>query len=371
MERLDAFQPPRFPLFTGPLGYLRPAMYQLLRSLLFRLPAETAHYLSMNALKALCAVPPFRALLTRLFHPHRPLLRRSLFGLSFRNPVGLGAGFDKNARYLRELDVLGFGFVEIGTVTPRPQYGNEKPRLFRLPLDGALINRMGFNNEGVDAAARRLKAWRQRYGKRSTLLVGGNIGKNKDTPNEEAWKDYEICFRALHPHVDFFIVNVSSPNTPGLRALQERDVLYTLLTRLQAMNRQFAIQKPILLKIAPDLTASQIEEVIALAGEIGLDGLVASNTTISREGLKTPASLLEQVGAGGLSGRPLRKRSTDVVRLVHTASGGKLPVIGSGGIFTGADAKEKLEAGASLVELWTGFIYEGPFIVKRICRALD
>lgn len=348
------------------------------------MPAETAHYFSMNALKLFCGVPFIRKAIASRFTPpvHDSRLNVSKFGLSFRNPVGLGAGFDKNAKYLRELEALGFGFVEIGTVTPRPQAGNDKPRLFRLPKDGALINRMGFNNEGVEAVANRLKEFRKKTGKdikgnaagtsihNSRMLIGGNIGKNKVTPNEEAWKDYEICFRALHPHVDFFIVNVSSPNTPGLRELQEKDALRKILTHLQTLNKDFSIQKPILLKIAPDLTWTQIDEVLELATEIKLDGLVATNTTISREGLQTDAAEVEQIGNGGLSGKPLTKRATEIVQYIHQKTNGSIPVIGSGGIFTAEDAQQKLEAGASLIEVWTGFIYEGPFIVKKICSAL-
>lgn len=351
------------------------------------LPAETAHYFSMNALKLLCAIGPLRKVLRTFFQPQKAL-PFSLFNLQFPNRVGLGAGFDKNAKYLRELETLGFGFVEIGTVTPRPQTGNEKPRLFRLPKDGALINRMGFNNDGVEVVKERLKKWRKQFDVRgsksqgednstsnvkhrtSNLLIGGNIGKNKTTPNEEAWKDYEICFRALHPYVDFFVVNVSSPNTPGLRELQEKGALKKILTHLQEMNKTFPQQKPILLKIAPDLTPEQIDDVIALATEISLDGLVATNTTISRENLQTSDTELTTIGAGGLSGKPLAHRSTEVVRYIHRKTGGRIPIVGSGGIFTAEDASNKFAAGASLIEVWTGFIYEGPGIVKRMCGAL-
>ncbi|RYZ22635.1 MAG: quinone-dependent dihydroorotate dehydrogenase [Chitinophagaceae bacterium] len=345
-------------------------MYALLRSLLFLLPAETAHYFSMNLLRAACGIAPLRRLLARACRP-KPHPREA-FGLHFPNPVGLGAGFDKNARYLRELQVLGFGFVEIGTVTPKPQAGNDKPRLFRLPEDGALINRMGFNNDGLEAVTERLKTWRAKEtaaGSRG-FCVGGNIGKNKSTPNEEAWKDYVLCFDALHPYVDFFVVNVSSPNTPGLRALQERDALEGILTRLQQRNRAVPQPRPILLKIAPDLTDTQLDEVVDLALEIGLDGLVATNTTISRDELQTNAADVEAIGAGGLSGRPVRERSTGVLRHLAARAGGRLPIIGSGGVFTAADAREKLAAGAILTEVWTGFIYEGPTIVKKICREL-
>ncbi|HEU4634233.1 MAG TPA: quinone-dependent dihydroorotate dehydrogenase [Flavisolibacter sp.] len=360
-------------------------MYKILRSLLFLLPAETAHYFSMNILKAFCSVGLLRKIISRQFSVPGTALARNFFGLNFVNPVGLGAGFDKNAKYLRELKTLGFGFVEIGTVTPRPQAGNDRPRLFRLPKDEALINRMGFNNDGVDVVAKRLKIWREKDrrwhrgnnrktsapGQQNYFLIGGNIGKNKTTPNEDAWKDYEICFRTLHPYVDFFVVNVSSPNTPGLRELQEKDSLSRILTHLQQLNQGFTEQKPILLKIAPDLTLSQTDDVIELAQKINLDGLVATNTTISREELKTPDAELQTVGAGGLSGRPLQKHSTKIVQYIHQKTNGSIPVIGSGGIFTGEDARQKFSAGAVLVEVWTGFIYEGPFIVKRICKALQ
>jgi dihydroorotate dehydrogenase len=346
-------------------------MYKVLRSVLFLFSPEAAHKISMTLLKLCCSIGFLRKIFSKFFAAHS--IPTQLFGLTFRNPVGLGAGFDKNAEYLRELDALGFGFVEIGTVTPRPQPGNDKPRVFRLIEDRALINRMGFNNEGVNAVAERLNKWRKQTAngnRQMRMLIGGNIGKNKVTLNEEAWKDYEICFRALHPHVDFFIVNVSSPNTPGLRALQEKSSLQKILTHLQTLNKEFEIQKPILLKIAPDLEWEQIDDVIDLAKEISLDGLVATNTTIGREQLQTPNSKLQTIGAGGLSGKPLQKRSTEVVQYIHQKTSGAIPVIASGGIFTGSDAKEKQQSGASLVEVWTGFIYEGPFIVKRICREL-
>lgn len=353
-------------------------MYQVLRKLLFLLPAETAHHISMGFLQLLCRLPPARRLLTRISTVNSPRRRRHLLGLHFRNPIGLGAGFDKNARYLDALDALGFGFVEIGTVTPRPQSGNSQPRLFRLPLDGALINRMGFNNQGVDAVAQRLKTWsRQSAGRAKKgaalppMLIGGNIGKNKNTPNEEAWKDYEICFRTLHPFVHFFIVNVSSPNTPGLRALQEKDALRNILTRLQEQSRQLERPRPILLKIAPDLSPAQLDDVAALAEEIRLDGLVVANTTIRRDGLRTPGINVKALGAGGLSGQPLREKTVELVRYLHQKTGGRLPIIASGGIFTAEDARAQWAAGASLAEVWTGFVYEGPFIVKRIGVSLD
>ena len=351
------------------------AMYKVLRSILFCFDPEWVHYFSMNGLKMLCKIAFIKKLISTSFKPpaNTPF---SIFHIPFPNRVGLGAGFDKNAKYLNELEALGFGFVEIGTVTPLPQSGNDKPRLFRLPKDKALINRMGFNNDGVEVVAVRLKAWKTRNEKQKTrnekrLIIGGNIGKNKITPNEDAWKDYEKCFIALHDHVDYFVVNVSSPNTPGLRELQEKDALHKILTNLQNLNAKRLNPKPILLKIAPDLTQEQIDDVIALALEIKLDGLVAANTTISRDRLLTPDSRLTAIGAGGLSGLPVKERSTEIVKYIHQKTNGQIPIIASGGIFTGADAKEKMKAGASLVQVWTGFIYEGPGIVKRICKELN
>ncbi len=340
-------------------------MYKVLRRILFFFDPEWVHYFSMNGLKWLC-----RAGFVRKSGQVYAGQGQQLAGLDFKNPVGLGAGFDKNARYLTELEALGFGFVEIGTVTPLGQAGNDKPRLFRLPKDGALINRMGFNNDGVQLVAERLKKWREKN-RDSTMIIGGNIGKNKVTPNEDAWKDYETCFNGLHAYVDYFVVNVSSPNTPGLRELQEKESLRKILTHLQQLNSRYPQQRPLLLKIAPDLTSSQLEDVAALAMEIKLDGLVASNTTISREGLVTSMPVLNAIGAGGLSGKPLRRRSTEVVKYLCEKTGGQMPIIASGGIFTGADAAEKLAAGASLVQVWTGFIYEGPAIVKKICKHIS
>lgn len=340
-------------------------MYNILRAVLFLFDPERVHYFSMNSLKALCRIGFIRKLVRRSFTP--PSHPVEFSGIRFSNPIGLGAGFDKNARYLGELEALGFGFVEIGTVTPLPQAGNDKPRLFRLPADKALINRMGFNNDGMNKIAGRLKEWKE---KQSKLVIGGNIGKNKVTPNEEAWRDYEKCFLALHAYVDYFVVNVSSPNTPGLRELQEKDSLRKILVNLQMQNATCNIQKPILLKIAPDLTNEQIDDVIGLALEIRLDGLVVSNTTIDRSSLRTAAATLDKIGAGGLSGLPVRQRATEIVQYISRKTGGKIPIIASGGIFTGADAKAKLDAGASLVQVWTGFIYEGPSIVKNISTYL-
>jgi len=329
----------------------------------------------MNCLKFLFSIG-FGKLLAKCYKPGiKDNLKFEIGNLEFSNPIGLGAGFDKNAKYLRELEVLGFGFVEIGTVTPKPQPGNPKPRLFRLPKDKALINRMGFNNEGVSAIAKRLKKWREKHPDNKPangqLIIGGNIGKNKVTPNEEAWKDYEICFKELHPYVDYFVVNVSSPNTPGLRELQEKESLRKILSHLQSENSKFKIQRPILLKIAPDLTPEQLNDVIELAIEIKLDGIVATNTTISREGLSEGSEVKSQkAGNGGLSGKPLAKRSTEIVKYISGKTGGKIPVIASGGIFTAEDAKEKFDAGALLLQVWTGFIYEGPGIVKKISKYL-
>lgn len=314
----------------------------------------------------MCKIPFIKKWITNSFKP-RGNFQSSLCGIQFSNKVGLGAGFDKNAAYLNELQCLGFGFVEIGTVTPKPQAGNDRPRLFRLPKDKALINRMGFNNDGVVVIAERLKAWRTRNEK---LIIGGNIGKNKITKNEDAWKDYEICFTALHDYVDYFVVNVSSPNTPGLRALQEKDALHKILTNLQIQNSNFKIQKPILLKIAPDLSKAEIDDVVDLALEIKLDGLVATNTTIYRKLPNTSPKVLERLGPGGLSGLPLKNKSTEIIKYIAEKTNGQIPIIASGGIFTGADAKEKINAGATLVQVWTGFIYEGPAIVKNICKYL-
>jgi len=347
-------------------------MYKIIRRILFLFPAEWVHYFSMNCLRVLCAIPLMKLLTKKLFGTHASHLTTHLANLQFKNPVGLGAGFDKNAKYLRELEALGFGFVEIGTVTPLPQEGNEKPRLFRLPKDNALINRMGFNNDGVKVVAERLRKWRSDVRlQTSDLIIGGNIGKNKLTPNEDAWRDYEICFKELHPYVDYFVVNVSSPNTPGLRELQEKESLRKILMHLQMINNGKAVSKPIWLKIAPDLNDRQIDDVIDLALEIKLDGLVATNTTIYRDGLMTGYSQVNSIGAGGLSGMPLKFRSTWIVKYICQKSGGAIPVIASGGIFNGHDAIEKLEAGASLVQVWTGFIYEGPAIVKRICKEIS
>jgi len=348
-------------------------MYQIVRRIFFLFPPEWTHSFTMTCLKVLCFFEPIKKLLALYFTPHYSSLITHAFNLEFRNPIGLGAGFDKNAVYLKELETLGFGFVEIGTVTPLAQPGNSKPRLFRLPKDKALINRMGFNNDGAKLVAERLKKWKERTHNASgkKLIVGGNIGKNKNTPNEEAWKDYALCFNELHPYVDYFVVNVSSPNTPGLRELQEKESLKKILLHLQMINNGKASSKPILLKIAPDLTTQQVDDVINIAIEVKLDGLVATNTTISRENLSTTHEQVEKMGAGGLSGLPLQKRSTEILKYISEKTNRELPIIASGGIFTSTDANQKIDAGASLVQVWTGFIYEGPAVVKKICKHLE
>jgi dihydroorotate dehydrogenase len=340
-------------------------MYKsLLKPLLFQLNAEQAHHLVFGSLKRSVRVPGTAALLRMLYDYQHPSLEREAFGLKFKNPVGLAAGLDKNAELTDELGALGFGFIEIGTVTPRPQPGNPTPRLFRLPSDEALINRMGFNNEGVAVVAARL---RQR---RSQVLIGGNIGKNKDTPNEQAADDYVACVKALADTVDYFVVNVSSPNTPNLRQLQEKEPLIRLLQQVQEANLAQPTPRPLLLKIAPDLTDGQLDDILTIARETQLSGLVATNTTISRAGLQASEASLTTIGAGGLSGRPLRQRANEVIRYLHRRTDGSLPIIGVGGIHSAADAQEKLAAGATLVQLYTGFVYEGPALVKRINQAL-
>jgi dihydroorotate dehydrogenase len=339
-------------------------MYTLIRKILFRQDPEKVHYWAMARLQSAYSIPLLRRWMKRNFTYTDASLERTLWGIRFPNPVGLAAGFDKDARWINELSCLGFGFVEIGTVTPLPQPGNPKPRLFRLPEDQAVINRMGFNNEGAAAAAARLRKPHER------IIVGGNIGKNKDTPNEQAIDDYEKAFLALYDTVDYFVVNVSSPNTPGLRALQDRAPLTRILNRLRELNTQLGKNKPILLKIAPDLSNEQLDDIIGLVRETHTDGIVATNTTIDRSGLQSSEAPVAAIGAGGLSGKPLRRRATEVISYLHRNSGGQIPVIAAGGIFTAADAQEKLDAGASLVQVYTGFIYEGPSIAANICRGL-
>lgn len=345
-------------------------MYHALRNVLFFFPTEGVHYFSMNTFSLISKVPAIRNYLVNQYKIQRPELSRNLFGLDFPNPVGLGAGFDKNAHYLQELQMLGFGFVEIGTVTPKPQNGNPGPRLFRLPKDKALINRMGFNNDGAVQIAARLASFHYNYNPKNKLIIGGNIGKNKDTPNELAYKDYLSCFQTLADYVDYFVINVSSPNTPGLRALQEKESLRTIFNHLQSANNKKVKSKPLLIKISPDLNRHQLQDILDLATEIKLDGLVVSNTTIDRENLITPNHKVESIGAGGLSGLPLFTRSTALVDTIRNEMGSNLPIIASGGIFGSLHANAKFHVGADLIQVWTGFIYEGPGIVKKICNKL-
>ena len=341
-------------------------MYQkLIRPLLFQLPPEKAHHLSVKLLNIAVAIPGIKNVFHLLYHLHDKNLQRKCFGLTFPNPVGLAAGFDKDGRFFEAMSHLGFGFIEIGTVTPRPQVGNPQPRLFRLPADSALINRMGFNNEGVDAMVERLQGNRPK-----NLIIGGNIGKNKDTPNKDAALDYLICFDKLFDHVDYFVINVSSPNTPNLRDLQEKEPLTQLLSILQKRNQEYSNPKPILLKIAPDLTNTQLDDIIEIAQATQLAGLIATNTTINRDNLQTNTPQLTRIGNGGLSGDPLKNRATEVIRYLFEKTNGQLPIIGVGGIKTPADALEKLAAGACLVQVFTGMIYTGPGLVKDICAGV-
>lgn len=335
-------------------------MYKpLLRPILFYFDPEKVHHFTFSLVKNISKIPGFKALFRRLYQVEDKRLHRNLFGLTFKNPVGLAAGFDKNAVLFNELSNFGFGFIEIGTVTPKPQDGNPKKRLFRLKEDAAIVNRMGFNNEGVDAAVERLK-------RNKNVLIGGNIGKNKVTPNEDAISDYEYCFEALFDVVDYFVVNVSSPNTPNLRALQDKKPLTELLKSLQVLNFKRPKTKPILLKIAPDLNEDQLLDIIDIVKITKIDGVIATNTTISRDGLLSS----NKKEMGGLSGKPLTQRSTEVIRFLSEKSNQAFPIIGVGGIHCAEDALEKLDAGASLVQLYTGFVYEGPKLVKQINQAI-
>ena len=335
-------------------------MYKtIIRPLLFSLDPEKAHHFTFSCLKFIHKIPLVPALIRAIYKVEHPSLHREVFGLHFKNPVGLAAGLDKDAKLYQELSNLGFGFIEIGTITPKPQPGNPPKRLFRLIDDQGIINRMGFNNEGVEAAVKRLK-------KNKNVLIGGNIGKNKITPNDQAVNDYLICFEQLFDYVDYFVVNVSSPNTPNLRTLQEKEPLQQLLSTLQHKNHEHPKPKPILLKIAPDLTDEQLLDIIEIVQNTHIAGVIATNTTIGRQGLHSPA----QNETGGLSGKPLRQRATEVIRFLSEKSNKAFPIIGVGGIFSEEDAIEKLNAGASLVQLYTGFIYEGAGLVKRINKRL-
>jgi len=344
---------------------IKPVYKSILRPWLFRKDAEDAHYLVFGWVKRLLSLPGGAWIARKLYRLDAPGLRKQVLGLEFPNPVGLAAGFDKNALLLPWWGSLGFGFVEIGTVTPLPQEGNPRPRLFRLPKDHAILNRMGFNNDGLDLISKRLQTSRSKG-----LVVGGNIGKNKNTPNEHAELDYLKCLEALHPWVDYFVVNVSSPNTPGLRELQEKEPLTALLNTLQLKNLSLGNSKPILLKIAPDLTDTQLDDIVEIVVSSGISGIVATNTTISRDNLSTPANVVESLGAGGISGAPLRSRSLEVIRYLRQKAGPAMPIIAVGGIMNASDALARMDAGANLVQVYSGYVYEGPGLVKRICKAL-
>lgn len=338
-------------------------MYKtVIRPLLFLMNAEQAHHFTFKTLKWSFKIPGVKGLVQSAFG-NKPGHEKQVLGLTFKNPIGLAAGFDKDAKLYNELSAFGFGFIEIGTLTPKPQPGNPKPRLFRLVEDEAVVNRMGFNNGGLDEAVLRL------YKKKTDIVIGGNIGKNKATPNEEATSDYLKGLEALHPVVDYFVVNVSSPNTPNLRELQEKEPLKQLLKAVQAKNNALGA-KPLLLKIAPDLTDGQLDDIIDIINDLHLDGVVATNTTISRDGLKASDDQISRIGAGGLSGKILRERSTEVVSYLRNKLNDQVAIIAVGGVFTGEDAQAKLNAGADLVQVWTGFLYEGPGMIRRILRSL-
>jgi len=341
-------------------------MYRLIKPIFFKFDPEKVHHFVVKRLNWFHDYFPLgKTILRSSFDIHVKGLEREVFGIKFRNPVGLAAGFDKNGEYIEALSHLGFGFIEVGTVTPLPQPGNDLPRMFRLQEDSAIINRMGFNNKGVDILAERLRVLKA---KDPSIVIGGNIGKNKHTANENATSDYVICFDKLFDVVDYFVVNVSSPNTPGLRELQEKEPLTLLLNTLQQRNSKNNISRPILLKIAPDLTNEQLDDIIEIVKVTGIAGVIATNTTVNRDGLFAPAELVAETG--GLSGKPLTLRSTEVIRYLSEKSGKAFPIIGVGGIHSPEDAKDKLEAGASLVQIYTGFIYEGPWLIRKICKAL-
>ena len=338
-------------------------MYRLIKPFLFLLPPEKAHQITTVLLHVVLKVPIFKYILKSHYHVEHPKLYKELWGLTFKNPVGLAAGFDKDANWIDDFSNLGFGFIEIGTITPKGQPGNPQPRLFRLPKDRALINRMGFNNLGMNSAIKKLKA------RKSSVIVGGNIGKNKITPNEEAINDYITCFEGLYDYVDYFVINVSSPNTPGLRDLQEKEPLRAIITELQNRRKDKIQNKAILLKIAPDLNKKDVESIIDLVQDTGLDGLVISNTTIDHCGLNTPDKKTKEIGNGGLSGVPLAKKSTEMIRQVRNKNS-QIPIIAVGGIFSPADAKRNLDAGAQLVQVYTGLVYKGPGLIRAINRFL-
>ncbi len=338
-------------------------MYKLIiRPLLFLMNPEKAHHFTFDLIKFSFLIPGVKSVFNWLFNDKNSSFERELMGLRFPNPIGLAAGFDKDAKLVDELSAFGFGFIEIGTVTPIQQEGNLKPRMFRLPADNGLINRMGFNNAGVEAAADHLKK------RKSKIIIGGNIGKNKLTLNENAIDDYLFCYKSLYHVVDYFVVNVSSPNTPGLRALQEKEPLTNLLHQVQVLNQSMPKPRPLLLKIAPDLTNEQLDEIVEIVLSEKLDGIIATNTTIARDKLKTKSEITSE--AGGLSGKPVKDRSTFVIAYLRKKAGKNLVIIGVGGIFTVQDAQEKLDAGADLLQVYTGFIYEGPGLVKNLLAGL-
>ena len=338
-------------------------MYALLKKALFLLSAEKAHSLTMYLLQISFKIPGVKNIIRHLFTISSKKIEQTLWGITFPNPVGLAAGFDKNADYLHELSCFGFGFIEIGTVTPLPQSGNPKPRLFRLITDQAIINRMGFNNKGVKSVVEQLK------NRPKNLIVGGNIGKNKNTPNEKASADYIACFDALFDHVDYFVINVSSPNTPNLRELQDKKPLTALIKSVQERNKLKKIPKPLLLKIAPDLSDDQLIDILTICDETQLDGLIATNTTLSREPLKEHPEVIKNMGAGGLSGLPLADRSTEVIKFLRSKNK-KIPIIGVGGVGNMSKALEKIDAGANLIQIYSGFIFKGPTLIKKINEAL-
>lgn len=340
-------------------------MYKfLVRPLLFLFAPETIHFIVSCILKVTFIIPGLSYIISRLFTLENKRLVRDVAGLKFKNPVGLAAGFDKNASLFNELSNLGFSFVEIGTITPEPQTGNKKPRSFRLAKDSALINRMGFNNYGIEEIVKRLKR------KRFDIIIGGNIGKNTKTTNKDAYNDYEICFRKIYDHVDYIAVNVSCPNIDNLTELQDAKALENILHRLMEIRKKQTKHKPVFLKISPDLSNRQLDEIIDISVNTGINGIIATNTTIERKELRTSQDKIDKIGSGGLSGKPLTNRSTATIKYINKKLDGKLPIIGVGGIMSPEDAIEKIEAGATLVQVYTGFIYEGPYLVKRINKAI-
>ncbi|WP_452222487.1 quinone-dependent dihydroorotate dehydrogenase [Lacinutrix salivirga] len=340
-------------------------MYKLLlRPLFFLFDPEKIHHFTFSLIKFTSKIPGIPSLFRSIYVVEDERLTRKIFGLTFKNPVGLAAGFDKNAVLYNELENFGFGFIEIGTVTPKAQEGNPKQRLFRLKEDQGIINRMGFNNEGLEAAIAQLKQ------KKCKLIIGGNIGKNTQTKPEDYTKDYLECFNALHPFVDYFVLNVSCPNVGSHAKLNDKDYLLELIRAVQQANKTFNIQRPILLKIAPDLNNGQLDEIIELVAETNLDGVIASNTSTNRAGLKTSEQRLTTIGNGGLSGQPIKEKSTQVIKYLANNSNKAFPIIGVGGIHSAQDALDKIEAGADLVQIYTGFIYEGPKLIKKINKAL-